>query len=425
MRLTLKTGQGIQITGPTKLRLIEGRLSLLGTAMLPTHEILIQSGKHLPFEAELDSQIELTGESPQYCISETSIIPLDRKKLVQKIELFPSPVKIMVIGQVDTGKTTLICYLANYFFTQGKKVAVIDLDTGQQDIGPPTTINMGILNKPIFKLGDVPVTRMYFIGRTSPKGRMLQIIIGARDLVDHALKMADIILIDTTGWVFGGAARAFKDAKIRALEPDFLVALQNQSELAHILKPFEFSNIQIESLSIYSQIQNRDHSTRRFLRESAFNKYFDNAKSRVFNLDQLRIENSFFKSGQILSEAEYEFVEKTLNCNFIYMEQAADILFLVKEPTSFYDKRQLQLLQDHFGIQEIYIVNKAEENGLLVGLLDKDLTTLGIGLIEQILYKENKIRILTPVTQDIFILQFGFLRITKTGQEISELNNFF
>ena len=86
----------------------------------------------------------------------------------------------MVLGTIDTGKTTVVCYLANYFFNLGKTVAVIDLDMGQQDIGPPSTITVGILEQPILKLSDIPLSRLAFIGKTSPVGRMVQALSAVR-----------------------------------------------------------------------------------------------------------------------------------------------------------------------------------------------------------------------------------------------------
>jgi polynucleotide 5'-hydroxyl-kinase GRC3/NOL9 len=425
MNINLIAGQGIQITGPAKVRVIEGKLSLLGSSVSPDNAIIIREGKHFPFEADTDSTIELEGLNPQYMITEEPLIPLDRKELAKKISEFPSPIKIMVLGDVDTGKTTVICYLANYFFSLGKRVAVIDLDIGQQDIGPPCTITLGLLDRPILKLSDIPLHQMIFIGKTSPSGRMVPFVSGARELVDSALTIADVVLIDTTGWVFGSAARSLKTAKIHALKPQLLVALQKDHELDHLLKPFEISTIHIENLSVFPQIIPRDHQTRTFLRESGFNNYFKDASTRMFNLQNLRIQDTLYGTGQVLNDEALGLIEQILGCKVIYGEKAVDALFIVKIPQSIYDKNCLDRVKTCFGVQEIRIVNKNEEKGLVVGLLDKDFKTLGIGIIENIHYRENEIRIFTPVTEDVQILQFGSLKITKTGQEIKSQDFLF
>ncbi len=426
MQLELHAGQGIEVTGPLKLHIIEGTLSLLGGLVTSDEDVIIQAGKLSPFMVEEDSKIELIGANPDYKVVDELLIPYDRKSLARDIEDCPSPLKVMILGDVDSGKTTVVCYLANYLFNQGKKVAIIDLDMGQQDIGPPCTIGLGILEKSVLQLGDTPLTKMVFIGKTSPKGRMVQTLTGAHELVDTAIfeLKADVVLIDTTGWVNGGAARAYKTAKIRNLKPDLLVALQNETEIGHILEPFE-SHIKIRELSVYSNVLKRSHATRKFLRESKFNTYFSKGTSRLFNLNQLKIENSFFKSGVPLTQNDLLYTEKTLECEFLYAEKAADALFLVKKPSAVYKSDTISALKNRFGISDLRIVSKGDESGLVMGLLDKNLMTLGIGILENIIYEEHKIRIYTPVEKNIRILQFGTLRISRTGQELSELKNPF
>ncbi len=424
MDLKLQAGQSIQITGPVKLHVIEGTLGLLGAKIKTGEEIIIKEGKHFPFDVEENSQIELIGSNILYNIADTSLIPLDRKELAEELIRLPLPAKIMVLGAIDTGKTTVICYLANYFFNLGKSVAVIDLDMGQQDIGPPSTITVGIVEQPVLKLSDIPLSRMAFIGKTSPVGRLVQTLSGARELLDYATQKAEVILIDTTGWVHGGAARAYKSAKIHNLKPDFLVALQSENEINHILEPFE-SAIPIKVLTVYLGIESRNPSTRKFLRESKFNRYFSNASSHLLDLNQIKIENSYFRSGAKLKETDLNYLEKTLECDFIYAEKAADALFLVKKPSGVYNKFKLKDVVNHFKISDIRIISKSDESGLLVGLSDSKFITLGIGIVENIIYHENQIRIYTPVDKDVKYLQLGLLKLSKTGQELEELKYSF
>jgi polynucleotide 5'-kinase involved in rRNA processing len=145
----------------------------------------------------------------------------------------------------------------------------------------------------------------------------------------------------------------------------------------------------------------------------------------MFNLQNLRIQDTLYGTGQVLNDEALGLIEQILGCKVIYGEKAVDALFIVKIPQSIYDKNCLDRVKTCFGVQEIRIVNKNEEKGLVVGLLDKDFKTLGIGIIENIHYRENEIRIFTPVTEDVQILQFGSLKITKTGQEIKSQDFLF
>ncbi|MHA1264849.1 MAG: Clp1/GlmU family protein [Candidatus Helarchaeota archaeon] len=418
MIIELKKNQSLKLQGPAKIQVVRGKLSVFGGILAKTENILIQEGEIYPFEAEIDSQVDIIANESQFDIINKSLIPPDRKKLAKKLNKYPIPLKIMLLGGIDSGKSTAICFLANYFYSLGKRVAVLDLDVGQQDIGPPCTITMGLLTKLITNLSQISPQKMVFIGKTSPYGRMLQILSGAIGLLAAALDSADIILIDTTGWISGGAARSFKTAMIRTLIPNVLICLQKSNELIPLLNLFKDSFISIEHLTISPEVIPRSYSVRKFLRESNFNQYFKEAKSQILSLRSIIFENATLNSGRKLEMNELTTIESLLQCNFLYAEKSADTLFLVKKPAAFYSHQNLPSVRNYLNVQEIRIVNKNDERGLLIGLLDSTFTTLGLGIIEYINYEIGKIRIFTPVQKDISIVQFGFLRLNKNGQEI-------
>ena len=130
MIIELTKGQSIQITGPAKVHVIDGELSLLGGSIQSGEEMIIKAGKQYPFQAENHTKIEVYGEKTEYCVMDTPLSPMDRNILVEKLSNFPFPLKIMLLGGSDTGKTTVVCFLANFFLNAGIRVAVIDLDMG-------------------------------------------------------------------------------------------------------------------------------------------------------------------------------------------------------------------------------------------------------------------------------------------------------
>ncbi|MCK5286431.1 MAG: hypothetical protein KAJ59_01330, partial [Thermodesulfovibrionia bacterium] len=58
----------------------------------------------------------------------------------------PRNTLIMVMGNSDTGKTTLIECIAD-LLAQGTTVGIVDLDMGQSHIGLPTTIAWGKIQR--------------------------------------------------------------------------------------------------------------------------------------------------------------------------------------------------------------------------------------------------------------------------------------
>ena len=86
----------------------------------------------------------------------------------------------MVIGESDTGKTTLVTAIANTLRARRPGVAVIDADLGQSEIGPPTTIGLGRIRRRVGRLADADVVALYIVGVTSPARHLLRVVVGTR-----------------------------------------------------------------------------------------------------------------------------------------------------------------------------------------------------------------------------------------------------
>ncbi|RZN37668.1 MAG: hypothetical protein EFT35_05865 [Methanophagales archaeon ANME-1-THS] len=192
------------------------------------------------------------------------------------------PVTLFMLGGVDVGKTFTVTALANRFYEQGFKVAVVDADVGQSDVGPPCCIGMGMLAREIQKLSDVPLHSLYFVGNTSPYGSTHECVEGTVAAVREAEKCkADLILVDSTGWIEGEEARLFKLFEIRAIKPSFVVAIEREDELGHILPHLNRSVIRLPRSP---ETKSRTREERKALREGAYTSYFRAAQDRVFEL---------------------------------------------------------------------------------------------------------------------------------------------
>ncbi|MFQ5521466.1 MAG: Clp1/GlmU family protein, partial [Candidatus Methylomirabilia bacterium] len=148
---------------------------------------------------------------------------------------------ILIVGETDTGKTSFTTYLANSLVERGLRVGVVDADLGQSDIGPPTTVGLGLINRPVAHLGEAEVRGLYFVGSTSPQGHLLPAVIGSKRMVEKAFTMGiERVLVDTSGLVQGELGRTLKQHKIDLISPDLLFCLQRADECEHILKPYRF-----------------------------------------------------------------------------------------------------------------------------------------------------------------------------------------
>ena len=187
----------------------------------------------------------------------------------------------VIIGAGDTGKTTLAARLASALAAAGARVAVVDADVGQSEIGPPTTVGLGAVTRPLGRLHDADLVALEFIGDTSPVRRIAQTADATGRLVRRALADGFAhVIVDTGGLVQGALGLALKRAKLRAADPDLLIVVQHQDEselLARALGGAERPSVVRVAAS--PAATRRTQTQRRLYRERAFREYLRGAAS--------------------------------------------------------------------------------------------------------------------------------------------------
>lgn len=205
---------------------------------------------------------------------------------------------IILIGGIDTGKTTLCTRIADMAFERKLKTAVVDSDVGQSEIGPPTTIGMGFVSLHIKRLHDIHPDYLYFIGQTTPVGKLRDMAKGTAKLVNKAKKLgALLILVDTTGFVSGPMAKAHKIAKISAVKPKQVIAIHKNNELDHIVEEIS-EDILVRCIRVSEMVLPKTTIYRRQNRKEMYSGYFQNAgvvqlpiekfKSRIRDIETLK-----------------------------------------------------------------------------------------------------------------------------------------
>jgi polynucleotide 5'-hydroxyl-kinase GRC3/NOL9 len=177
--------------------------------------------------------------------------------------------KVLVIGAVDRGKSTYCRFLSRYLLAAGWRVALVDADVGQKDIGPPATITLGY---PDASAVQAQPAAWYFVGAVSPVGHLLPMVIGTRRLVDIA--QGESVLINTTGLV-QGVGRILQGYTIEAVQPDVVVAIEQAAELRPITRAYR--NYRTLRLQPSASAVSKTSEQRREARERAFRTYFQAA----------------------------------------------------------------------------------------------------------------------------------------------------
>ena len=216
---------------------------------------------------------------------------------------------VMVIGGVDSGKTTFCKFLVARACAAGMAAGLVDADMGQSTLGPPCTIGAKVFRKADEALADdVHPLFLRFVGGMSPAGRVFACVAGARRALDWARENgSDLVVVDTTGLVDGELGKELKTRKADLLAPDWVVAVSREAELERILLPLEKLGLPVARLRRSEAAVVRSASTRQKFRLDKFQEYFRNSRLYDFSFDPLAIADcpanfaQHFAPGQILS----------------------------------------------------------------------------------------------------------------------------
>ena len=165
----------------------------------------------------------------------TSDFPAQWDEAWERIAALPAGGTILLLGGTDSGKTTFAAAVASRLAADSERIAVVDADIGQSEIGPPGTVAVAWARDDAAKLSDLKPAGTFFVGAFSASTLPLEHAAATHHAVRHArVRNADRILIDTSGYVTGPTARSLKCAKASLVLPDLLLAFgaDTNTELA-------------------------------------------------------------------------------------------------------------------------------------------------------------------------------------------------
>lgn len=328
-----------------------------------------------------------------------SDVPEDRENIIKNIRTKRHRI-IFVIGDVDTGKSTLVAYLANNLLDEFK-IAIIDADIGQKSILPPATISLAFPEGRFSSFSELTPERSYFIGSTTPNQFFGEAVVGLKRLVDLALRHAELVIVDLTGYV-KGAGEELKRLKIEAVHPDLILALQRKGELENILAPFK-DRIEIINAEISEKVKRYDLNQRREIRRGKWRKYFENSRIHRINLNDYRISGTRLFRGRALGDEE-------LSKLFALYGEKNDKYVIVKGGP---------------GQRMIHAIDFEKFSNLLIGFIDGEGFCPGVGILKWISFRERKAEILTPLKKEemerVEEIRFGRIRVKEDGEELGLL----
>ncbi len=185
---------------------------------------------------------------------------------------------VLLVGGLDTGKSTLSRMLLRAGVDAGRPSAFLDADVGQKTVGPPATISLKVVRSVADLEPDALATAdaLSFVGSTSPQGHLLPVVTGVVALAQWARDGgADLLVVDSGGLVSGISGQILKYHKVEMLRPDLVAGLQRGEELQPLLGVIQrFFTTEVVSLGVHPDVVPTTVEQRAENREAAMRRYF-------------------------------------------------------------------------------------------------------------------------------------------------------
>lgn len=420
MNRTVEKGKTLLVDGPASVVVTSGKVEVFGSAIGTTAKVVIREGKRLPFAVEETATFDISlGEnSTAEEVDGNTIPPSWVKSCEELLNLETKPVTALVLGAVDSGKTSFCTYLINKILQEKRRVAILDGDLGQSDIGPPSTLAYTFVTKPITDLFNLQAKNAFFVGETSPSGATSKVIEGLASLEKEILANdPEFVIVNTDGWIEGECAVNYKVQIVEGLKSDVIFCIQQKDELTPLLNALEkFKKVVVESPPA---IRQRDTEKRRSLRELGYIKYLRNAKVQSLSLSWLKIEGNeqvgICKSHMGMRQSGK--VYGLLGMKPLHISEFSDRICVVIGRRRWIDSGNIKKVEE-FTKKKVVVTRKGEEEGLLAALYAAGRKFLGIGVLQEIDYIRKTLKICTPVSGEISVLALGKVKLDKNMKEI-------
>jgi len=402
MRIDLPKGSAYRVEGPACLHVISGCIRVSGGRKTEGERVIVPRARSVSVEAVEQSSVDYLGEEGKLEELKGEVIPSEWMRAIDEIRKTGGTV--LVLGDVDVGKTFFTTCAGNLLFESGMEVAVLDGDVGQNDIGPPATVALGKFERPVGLLAELRMRDAYFVGDVSPAGHIPEFLVGMARLARRGSEISDVLLVNTPGWI-SGQGRTLQILTAEMLEPSLIIALQRRDELEGILGFFE----KVMRLPVSPHARSRSREERAEIRRLNFARYFENAKRVELDMRKCSVFGKLLGSGREIEPACF-------GNHVVYVESTGNELFLVSEEEL--SEGEVERIRKFFG--KVKWIKTGEEKGLLAGLLGADGRMLGLGIIERVDFRRKKLIVISPVDriEEVMAVRVGTIRIKPSGEEI-------
>jgi len=400
----LSDGELLWITGPASIFISAGSVRILGASYGGNSRLVVPRFRSYTLASLGNTSLAIMlGEGGEYRLLEDSGVMVEWENTA--VRAVRRGGTILILGPVDSGKTSFAALISNTALGEFLKPAVIDGDVGQADIGPPGFVSMAYPEKPVLWLRELRAGRMVFVGQVSPTPDP-GMVASALHLLRRKAE-SSIVVVDTDGWMDSVRALQYKYMLMEMLEPSTVILLGGK-HASFFEKASRILGSRLEEAPSPPSIRPRSREDRRILRREAYKKYLENADVLEVSLDEVAILGSCFYAGKPLSEAELRAIEDLTGLRIIAASRS-DKLVIVAE-----DHLTPELAgRIAEAVGQAVVIEAGLEKGLLASIIGNDPAEQMPAVLEKIDYRENKVFLRTSWKGEIRGIHIGRIRLKE------------
>lgn len=185
----------VAVRGPAVISITQGAVEVMGFPLKEGASFVVPRARAAILRGE-GAVVEVAGAH------ESSVIELPRTEYEEVYALAEktSHKKVMVVGPVDVGKSTLISIVAGRALASGSRTEILTIDVGQNEIYCPGFSTLAAVNPPVIpgNADSFAVISSCFVGSFSPAPMLERYVRCAQELSRMA---SHRLIVDTDGWI--------------------------------------------------------------------------------------------------------------------------------------------------------------------------------------------------------------------------------
>ena len=317
---------------------------------------------------------------------------------------------IYFLGPKDSGKSTAINAIARSLQERHDRIGVLSLDSGKPSFG--SCLEYGLASVGSDRLLDRPPASFVFVGDFTPKGHVSECSFAEAELLKQAwYGQAEVLLIDSSGWVLDREAKLVKRVEIGIADPDLVIIAEKDNEsLENLRTELDLHSRKVVTVR-FSGVRKKPLRVRLSNHVSSLALYFEGSHEFPLEISHKCILDFRARRNHRARQREIQSVLETVK---VWSKQQGS-----ERCVGLASALRLRLFERRVPFSEI--LEALRRNGShFVGLLDNRNVYCGMGILS--LKRGNTVFLQTNLTStsDITTLQFG-----RTCEDIGTKSGLF